>query len=234
MTNGAGIAISAGAFALVYGLAARQAGLSLIEGAAMSVIVFAGAAQFAAVGLLAQGVPWLGIVVLTAMLNARHALYSASLAPWFTGRSRRERAFSAYLLTDEAYALALPAFRALRGYDRTTYLIAALFTFVPWVSATVLGMLGGQLLPPPTTLGLDIVFPAAMAGLAVALVVDRRALVAAIVGASLGVFVALVTNPSVGIIAGGLAGPAFAMLVRETPAQIAAAEMSGAGSEGLP
>jgi 4-azaleucine resistance transporter AzlC len=200
----------------------------------MSVVVFAGAAQFAAVGLLAQGVPWLGIVVLTALLNARHMLYSASLAPWFAGRSRRERAISAFVLTDEAYALALPAFRALHAHDRATYLIAAMFTFVPWVSATALGMLGGELLPPPTTLGLDIVFPAAMAGLAVALVVDRRALTAAIVGATLGVAVALVTSPSVGILAGGLIGPAFALLVPETTAEIAAAETSDSASEGLP
>lgn len=234
VTNGIGIAVSAGAFGLVYGLAARQAGLSFVEGLSMSVIVFAGASQFAAVGLLVQGVPWLGIVILTALLNARHMLYAASLAPWFAGRPRRERALSAHLLTDETFALVVPAFRALGRHDGMTYLVAAAFTFVPWVGATVLGMVGGQLLPEPSTLGLDIVYPAAMAGLAAALVVDRRAGAAAIMGVIVGVSVALLIEPSVGVIAGGLAGPAVALLVRETPAEVAAAEASHTGTAGLP
>ncbi len=234
VTDGVGITVSVVAFALVYGLAARQAGLSLVEGLAMSVIAFAGAAQFAALGLLAQGVPWLGIVILTAMLNARHLLYSASLAPWFSRRPRHERAWSAFFLTDEAFALVLPAFRALGRHDTRTYLLAVCLTFVPWVSATLLGMLFGELLPAPETFGLDVVFPAAMAGLAVALVVDRRSLVALVVGAILGVAVALVLGPSVGVLAGGLLGPAIALLVRETPAEIEAAETSMGGTEGMP
>ena len=232
--DGIGISVSVVAFAIVYRLAARQSGLSLVEGLAMSAIAFAGAAQFAALGLLAQGVPWVAIIVLTALLNARHLLYSASLAPWFAGRSRRERAASAFILTDEAFALAVPAFRALGRHDRRTYLIAGMFTFVPWVSATMLGMLFGELLPEPRTLGLDVVFPAAMAGLAVALVVDRRAATAAVVGVVVGVVVALAVGPSVGIVAGGLTGPAVALLVRETPAEVAAAEAAHGSSAGLP
>ncbi len=222
------------AFAVVYGLAARQTGLSLAEGLAMSAVAYGGAAQFAALGLLAQGVPWLGIVVLSALLNARHLLYSASLAPWFSGRSYRERAASAFFVTDECFALAMPAFRALRRHDTGTYFIAAMITFVPWVGATMLGMLFGELLPAPRTLGLDVVFPAAMAGLAVALVVDRRACTAAVGGAVVGVAVATVTGPSVGILAGGLLAPALALLVPETRAEIEAAETAAPGAEGLP
>lgn len=234
MSDGVGISVSVIAFALIYGLAARQAGLSLLEGLAMSAIAFAGAAQFSALGLLAQGVPWLGIIVLTAILNARHLLYSASLAPWFAGTSRRERAASAYILTDEAYALAMPAFRALGRHDTRTYLIAAAFTFVPWVSATMLGMLFGELMPEPTTLGLDVIFPAAMAGLAVALVTDRRAAVAAVLGVLVGVSVALVAGPSVGIVAGGLAGPAIALLVPRGPSDTVTQASAGDHAAGLP
>jgi len=234
MSDGVGISVSVIAFALIYGLAARQAGLSLVEGLAMSAIAFAGAAQFSALGLLAQGVPWLGIIVLTGILNARHLLYSASLAPWFAGTSRRERAVSAYILTDEAYALAMPAFRALGRHDSRTYLIAAGFTFVPWVSATMLGMLFGELMPDPTTLGLDVIFPAAMAGLAVVLVVDRRAAVAAVLGVVIGVGVALAVGPSVGIVAGGLAGPALALRVPRSAADAVAEESASDHAVGLP
>ncbi len=215
--DGAGIGLSAAAFGVVYGLAARQAGFSLVEGVAMSVFVFAGAAQFAAVGLVAQGVPWLGIVVLTALLNARHLLYSAALAPWFAQRSRIERAASAHVLTDEAFALALPAFRALGRHDRTTFVIAAAIPAVPWMLATTTGLVGGSFLPDPGALGIDVVFPAAMGGLAVALLTDRRSVVAAVSGASLGVAVALISQPSMGVLLGGLVGPAIALAIPSSP-----------------
>jgi 4-azaleucine resistance transporter AzlC len=220
--DGLGIALSSAAFGVVYGLAARQAGFSVIEGTSMSVLVFAGAAQFAAVGLVAQGVPWLGIVVLTALLNARHLLYSAALAPWFARRSRVERAASAHVLTDEAFALALPAFRTLGRHDRTTYALAAAIPAVPWMVATTVGLVGGSLLPDPTELGIDIVFPAAMGGLAVALITDRRSVIAAVAGALVGVAVALASQSSVGIIVGGLAGPAIALAVTGGSAEDAA------------
>ena len=82
VTDAIGIGVSAAGFGFVYGLSARQAGFSPIEAMAMSMIVFAGAAQFAAVGYVASGLAWPGIVLLTALLNARHLLYSAALAPW--------------------------------------------------------------------------------------------------------------------------------------------------------
>ena len=83
-----GIAVAAVGFGFVYGLAAREAGFSPIEVVAMSLIVFGGAAQFAAVGYVASGLAWPAIVLLTFLLNARHLLYSAALAPWFrTSRS---------------------------------------------------------------------------------------------------------------------------------------------------
>src|SRR5262245_14753548 len=110
--NGLGIVVSAVGFGFVYGLAARtQAGFSPLDVMAMSVLVFAGAAQFAAIGYVAGGLPWLAIGVLTGLLNARHVLYSASLAPWFRGRSFGERALAAHVLTDQAFALSSARFR---------------------------------------------------------------------------------------------------------------------------
>ena len=112
-----GIGISAVAFGLVYGLAARTAGFSAIEASAMSLFVFGGAAQFAAVGYVAEGLAWPVIAVLTGFLNARHILYSAALAPWLSDRPRRERAVMAHLLTDEAFALTVSHFRRIGRRD---------------------------------------------------------------------------------------------------------------------
>jgi 4-azaleucine resistance transporter AzlC len=211
VTDGLAISFSAFAFGVVYGLAAREGGFSFLEAMAMSVIVLAGASQFAAIGLVAQGVPWLGIVLLTALLNARHLLYSASLAPLFASAPRRVRAAAAHVLADETYALAYPALRRLGRLDVGTYAVAAAMPVIPWLLATALGHLGGGLMPEPRVLGMDVVFPAAMAGLAVALIVDRRTLTAAVVGAVTGLAVALVIHPSVGVMAGGLLGPLVAM-----------------------
>lgn len=208
-----GIALSAFAFAIVYGLSARQHGFSFLEAMAMSVLVLGGASQFAAVGLLAQGLPWLAIVGLTALLNARHVLYSAAIAPWFAGRSLLHRAAAAHVLTDETFALALPHFRRIGRFDAGGYWLAAAFVVVPWIGATALGYAGGELLPDTRSLGLDIVFPAAMGGLATALVTGRRELVSAAAAVAIGLPVALLTQPSVGIVAGGACGPLVAMLL---------------------
>jgi 4-azaleucine resistance transporter AzlC len=209
-----GIAASAAGFGLVFGLAARDAGYSALEACAMSVFVFAGASQFAAVGYVAQGLPWLPIVVLTFFLNARHLLYSASLAPQLRSLSAPRRAVMAHVLTDEAFALSATHFHRLGRVDVPGYWIAALVgVFIPWNLATVAGVLVGGAAPDPAGLGLDVVFPAAMAGLAVGLATGRREVVAAGAGATLGVLLSLALGSAIGIVAGGLAGSALAMLV---------------------
>ncbi len=206
--------MSAIGFGFVYGLSAREAGFSVIEAMAMSTIVFAGAAQFAAVGYVASGLAWPGIVVLTALLNARHLLYSAALAPWLRDVPTGRRAVMAHILTDESFALSISHFRRLRRPDERGYWMAAIGAiFVPWNLATLTGVVLGAQIPEPARLGIDIIFPAAMIGLAVGLVTGRRELVAAIVGSGIAVVVALAVSPPVGIVTGGVVGPLFGLLV---------------------
>jgi 4-azaleucine resistance transporter AzlC len=214
----AGIAVSAAGFGFVFGLAARNAGYSPVEAVAMSTLTFAGAAQFAAVGYVAAGLPWPGIVVLTAFLNARHLLYSASLAPRLRGVGFLHRAAMAHVLTDEAFALAAAHFQRLGRADVPGYWIGAVLgVFVPWNLATIAGVFAGGAIPDPGRFGLDIVFPAAMAGLAVGLVTGRRELVAAAAAAVIGVVLSIAIGPALGIIVGGLVGPLLGMAVPEGP-----------------
>jgi 4-azaleucine resistance transporter AzlC len=228
-----GIAVSAGGFGFVYGLAARDAGFSPIEAMAMSTFVFAGAAQFAAVGYVASGLAWPGVILLTALLNARHLLYSAALAPWLRDAPRSKRAVMAHLLTDEAFALSIVHFQRLGRADHRGYWIAAIgSTFIPWNLATLAGVTVGAQIPDPTRLGLDVVFPAAMMGLAVGLVTGRRELVAALGGATLGVAVSLWAGPGVGVIVGGLGGPLLGMAVPRAPGDAAAAFGTPRSAEG--
>ena len=154
------------------------------------------------------------MILLTALLNARHILYSAALAPWLRDRPIWKRAVMAHLLTDEAFALSIAHFQRIRRTDDRGYWIAGIVSdFIPWNLATLAGVTLGGEIADPATLGLDVVFPAAMAGLCVGLVTGRRELVAAAVGATVGVFASLALGTGIGIIAGGVLGPLAGLLV---------------------
>lgn len=213
-----GIVASAGGFGLVYGLSARAVGFSPLEASAMSLIVFAGASQFAAVGYVLGGFSWAGIVFLTAFVNARHFLYSAGLAPYLADRPRWLRAVMAHFMTDETFALAVSHFRRIGRADVPGYWWAAIgVTFAPWNVATIAGVLLGGSIPEPARFGLDVIFPAAMIGLAVGLITGRRDLVATIVGAVIAVAVSLAWDPAAGLLAGGLLGPLAGLATRPSP-----------------
>jgi 4-azaleucine resistance transporter AzlC len=210
-----GIMVSAGGFGLLYGLSARTAGFSPIEAGAMSLLTFAGASQFIAIGYVLGGLPWLWIMGLTAFVNARHFLYGAALAPYLARVPRLQRALMAHVLTDEAFALAIAHFRRIgRGDVRGYWIGAIVSTFIPWNLATWIGVTIGASIPEPTQFGLDVIFPAAMGGLAVGLITGRRELVAALAAAVIGVGVALASTTVAGIIAGGVIGPLVGMAVR--------------------
>ena len=226
-----GIAVSVAAFGLVFGLAARNAGFSPVEAVASSVVVFAGASQFAAAGYIAAGLPWAPIVVLTFFLNARHLLYSASMAPRFRQVPLPQRAAMSHVLTDEAFALSAAHFHRLGRLDLPGYWIAAILgVFLPWNLATVAGVLLGGAIPNPSTFGLDIVFPAAMGGLAVGLVTGRREFAAAGTGAIIGTGMSLLIGPALGIVVGGLVGPLLGMAVPAPPEAPASPDSDLAGT----
>jgi predicted branched-subunit amino acid permease len=197
----------------IFGFTAREGGLSLVETAAFSAILFAGASQFAAVGLLAVAAPWASIVLLVWLLNARHFLYAASIAPHAAVLPRRVRAGLAFLLTDEAFALTSAHVARLGRIDLPGAWYAGFAIFVPWNLATLAGWLAGAALPDPATIGLDVVFPASMAGLAVGLVRDRAALAALAAGSAAAVGAALLVNASAAVMIGGLLGPLVGLVV---------------------
>jgi 4-azaleucine resistance transporter AzlC len=215
-----GIAASAAGFGIVFGLTARANGFSPLEAVAFSVLVFAGASQFLAAGMVGAGFGWPSIVFLTALVNARHLLYGAAIGPWLRDRPRRERAVMAHVLTDEAFALSMVHFRRLGFADRPGYWLVAIGgVFIPWNLATLAGVLGAQAVPDPRVLGLDIVFPAAMAGLAVGLATGRREVAAGLAGVGIALAVGLAVEPRAGVVAGGFLGPVVGLLVpRRDPA----------------
>lgn len=173
-------------FAVVSGIAAVEAGLDVSQAVGLSVIVFAGASQLAALELLGRDTP-IGIVVVTAVvINLRMLMYSASIAPYLRDVSARVRAGLAYVLTDQAYALSLTAFRSDRPVDRTAYYLGvAVALWAVWQVATVGGIVLGS--GVPDAWGLEFAVPLIFLALLVPAIEDRQTGLAAVVGGTVAV-----------------------------------------------
>ncbi|MEF8808358.1 AzlC family ABC transporter permease [Natronomonas sp.] len=195
-------------FGLVAGAAAVRVGLSGLEAMGLSVIVFAGASQLAAIELLGQDAPALIVVVTALVINLRMTMYSASIAPHFRGLSTRLRAALAYLLTDQAYALSITRFRTDDDIDRAAYYLgAAAPLWVVWVICTAVGIVVGAQVPESLPLGFAV--PLTFLALLVPSITDSPSALAAVVGGSIATFGAdlplnlgLITGAVVGIVAG--------------------------------
>jgi predicted branched-subunit amino acid permease len=94
-------------FGLIFGVLAVNAGILPLAGQAMSSIIFAGSAQFVACQMIATGTPALVILLTIGVVNLRHTLYSASMAPYLKDLKPSWKWLLAYLLTDEAYAMTI-------------------------------------------------------------------------------------------------------------------------------
>ncbi|MFM8320516.1 MAG: AzlC family ABC transporter permease [Chloroflexota bacterium] len=100
-------------FGMIYGVLAREAGIPAFQAQAVSAIVFAGSAQMVLTQLVHLGAPLLVMVLTLFVVNLRHALYSASVAPYIQHLSKGWKALLSYLLTDEAYAVAIIHYKYL-------------------------------------------------------------------------------------------------------------------------
>lgn len=130
--------------AMAFGLIARDISVTLPEAMLFSMVLFAGASQFFALNLIAAGAQTAEIVIGVILVNLRHLLMSASLAPRTREQSIIRRMMIAYGNTDEVFATASSS----EGIIKTSYLIAMELTaWSGWVSGTVTGFLAGSILP---------------------------------------------------------------------------------------
>jgi 4-azaleucine resistance transporter AzlC len=195
-------------FGLVAGIAAANAGLGLSEAVGMSVLVFAGASQLAALDLIGRDAPLTVVFVTAVVINLRMLMYSASLAPYLQHLAGRVKAGLAYLLTDQAYALSIASYRAEESVDRAAYYLGAAGTlWVVWQIATVAGVLLGT--GVPDAWGLEFAVPLVFLALLIPAMEDGPTTVAgviggtaAVVGAGLPLNLGLLVGATVGIAAG--------------------------------
>ena len=140
-------------FGMIYGVLALGAGLPASAAQAMSSIVFAGSAQFVAAQLFGSGAPGLVIVLTALVVNLRHMLYSASVAPHLKHLDSKWKCLLAYLLTDEAYAVVITRYNrdatsSIMPPNRHWYFLGAGLTlWATWQASTAVGILLGAQIP---------------------------------------------------------------------------------------
>jgi 4-azaleucine resistance transporter AzlC len=203
----AGLALS-----FSFGISARAAGMPAVAAIAMSVLVYAGSAQFAAVAILAQGGSVVAAVVAAVLMNARYIAMGLALGPSLKG-GRVRRALEGQVVVDASWALAN---RGDGRFDRHTLFGSSAPQYVAWVGGTVLGVFAGGALPHPDALGIDAVFPAFFLALLVGELRDAEAGLVALGGAIVAVVLGVLAPAGVGILAASVV--AFAGLRPRRPA----------------
>jgi 4-azaleucine resistance transporter AzlC len=198
-------------FGLIYGVSAAESGMTTIEGAGLSAIMIAGAAQLVTIELLKTEAPvWL-IVFSVVLINLRFIIYSASLAPHFRSLSSRWKLLLAYPLTDEPYALSISYFNQYPQmlYKHWYYLGSGFALWITWITSSAIGLEIGSIIPKAWSL--DFVIPLIFIGLAVPAVKNKAlggsaivaivvALIAAPLPNNIGLMLAVVCSIATGVI----------------------------------
>ena len=167
-------------FGMIYGALALNAGLSSAASQMMSSIVFAGSAQFITAQLVHDAVPGFVIILTIAVVNLRHALYSASLAPFVASLPTRWKVLLSYLLTDEAYAPTVLHYEkeGITPYSHWFFLGAGLCLWCDWQISTALGIFLGASIPDSWSL--DFALPLTFIAMVVPVLKNRAAIAAAL------------------------------------------------------
>jgi len=168
-------------FGMIYGLLALSAGLSPFDAQAMSSVVFAGSAQFMTAKLVSAATPGLVILLTGFIINLRHALYSASIAPYTRHLPLRWKALLAYLLTDEAFVVSILHYQRPGELKHKHWHLfgAGLALWTSWQISTGVGIfLGAQI---PDSWGLDFALPLTFIALIVPGLKDRAGVITTVI-----------------------------------------------------
>jgi predicted branched-subunit amino acid permease len=186
--DGATLVVAYVPFALALGAALAATDVDLATAWSSAPLIFGGAAQLLAVQLLSSGAAAPAVVVAALVVNSRHLLYGASLAPHTRGWSRRSRGLAAYFLADPVYALAIGRFEDRdegAGARLTYYFAMGLTCWVGWLSLTASGaLLAGTL---PTALPLEFAAPLTFLLLTLPTLKNKPTYAAAAVGGAVAV-----------------------------------------------
>lgn len=150
--DGAPFTLVVGPFALLFGVLATEAGLSVAETMGFSVLVIAGASQLAALQQMAENAPTVIVLATALVVNLRMAMYSASLTPHLGAAPLWQRAFVSYLMVDQSYAVSISEYERrpemTLGEKLAYYFGSVAPVFPVWYAMTWVGAVGGAAIPP--------------------------------------------------------------------------------------
>ncbi len=189
-------------FALVLGVAITESTMPTPVAWSTNIFVFAGAAQLATVSLAATAT-WFTLVATAGVINLRHVMYSAALAPRFTDQPKWFRWVGPFFLIDQLFALSSVRVELSPRDWRRFYLTAGIFYFVSWTLTVTIGMFVGSAIP--TAWRLDVAPAIMFSGLVVLGLTNRPGIVAAITGAGI-CLLALELPNNGGILVGAVSG----------------------------
>jgi 4-azaleucine resistance transporter AzlC len=202
-------------FGFIFGVLAIGAGLPPALAQATSLIVFAGSAQFIAVPLLGAGAATAVLWLTTFIVNVRHMLYSASVAPFVRHLPAHWRWLLAYLLTDEAYVVSILHYNndTIPNSHKHYFLLGAGLTlWTTWQISTAVGIfLGAQI---PNSWGLDFTLALTFIAMIIPVLKDRPNVAAALSAGA----VAVLANPlpyKTGLMLAALIGIVVALLIEK-------------------
>ncbi len=179
------VCLADGIVGVSFGATAVAGGLPGWLPVAMSLLVFAGGAQFAAVGVVLAGGSPVAAVAAGALLNTRLFPYGLAVADGFSGGRWWTRLLGAHVITDESVAFALRG--ADPGRRRAGFWTCGVALFAVWNVAVLLGVLAGAAVRNTAAFGLDATFPAVLLALALPALADRRTRTAAVCGGTVAV-----------------------------------------------
>ncbi|MBA4180471.1 MAG: hypothetical protein C0506_07780 [Anaerolinea sp.] len=194
------LCVAVAAFGVSFGVLAEASGFGRFAPIVMSLTTFTGASQFAAVSILGAGGGVGAAVVAAILLAARYGPIGISVAPSLRGNALT-RFLHAQLVIDESWAVAS---QPGGGVARERLIGAGLALYVAWQLGTIAGVVGGDLVGDPESIGLDAAFPALFLALLVPQLGNRRAFIAAAAGAAIALALIPFARPGVPVIAATL------------------------------
>lgn len=179
------LVIGAVPFGIIFGTLAFGAGLSAAGTMGMSLFVFAGSAQFIALGLVGAGTLWPMIVLTTFVVNFRHLLYTATLLDYLKALPRRWQVVLAFGLTDETFVVAVGRWyhNDDSPYKHWYQLGSMVFMYTNWNLCTLLGLVAGRMLQGIGGWGLDFAMVAAFIGMVIPYLKDKSTHIAVLAAA---------------------------------------------------
>lgn len=187
------------------GIVCAEAGMSVIQIFIMSLLVYAGAGQYIAGGMIAAGASPLSIIITTFIVNSRHILYTSVLYPYISKWSFFKQSLFATQITDEVFAMH-SSYMNKNNANTVTAFTLNIFSHSSWIISNTIGGISASLIPDSSKFGLDFTLYALFIALILPRLVNAAQGVALITGGIIATVFALFDMVYIGIIAGAVAG----------------------------